>query len=65
MFPNFCGALGFAGWLVMLLSWTGLVAVAVWGITRLFPGPSRPEPPDRPRRQRAEHPSSLVDSGRR
>jgi len=65
MFPNFCGAMGFTGWLVMLVSWTGLVALVVWGITRLFPGPSRPAPPDRLGHRRTKNPSSLVESGRR
>ena len=37
MFPSFCGAMGVAGWLVMLLVWAALIAAVVWGITRLFP----------------------------
>jgi uncharacterized membrane protein len=45
MFPNACGAMGVTGWLLMLLLWAGLVALAVWGIARLFPGrPAHPEP---------------------
>ena len=64
MFPNFCGSMGFAGWLTMLLIWTGLVAVAVWGIARLFPDrPRRAEPPPPP--PQAETPPSLIDSSRR
>jgi hypothetical protein len=64
MYPNFCGAIGLAGWLAMLLTWTGLVAVVVWGVTRLFPGPSGPVPPDRRPGEASEAPPSLVDSGR-
>lgn len=37
MFPSFCGPMGMAGWLLMLLVWAGLVALTVWGIARLFP----------------------------
>jgi hypothetical protein len=42
MFPSFCGAMGVAGWLVMLLVWGALIAAAVWGITRLFPDRTAP-----------------------
>ena len=48
MFPNFCGAMGFAGWLVMLLVWTGLIALVVWAITHLFPDRPDPTPPALP-----------------
>lgn len=42
MFPDSCDALGLAGWTVMLLVWTVLVGLAVWGITWLFPDPPPP-----------------------
>lgn len=52
MFPNYCGVGGYAGWLVMLLLWVGVVALVVWGVARLFPNRSRtdalPPPGDRP-----------------
>ena len=66
MFPVYCGAMGFAGWIVMLLVWAALVALVVWGIARLFP--------DRPRtgastdaggRTAEDSPSEPVESGRR
>ena len=65
MFPVYCGAMGFAGWLVMLLVWAALVGLVVWGIARLFP--------DRPRvggsadargRNVEDSPSEPVDSAR-
>jgi hypothetical protein len=63
MFLDICGATGIAGWLLMLLLWAGLVALAVWGIARLFPDrPARPEPTVT--RQEAA-PPSLIESGRR
>ncbi len=46
MYPNFCGGLGFAGWMAMLVVWTGLVALVVWVVTKLFP--SQPRPPANP-----------------
>jgi hypothetical protein len=51
MFPSFFGVIGVAGWLVMLLVWTGLVALVVWTITRLFPDRPRPTPPAWPQRR--------------
>ncbi|HET8661691.1 MAG TPA: hypothetical protein VFM55_22190 [Micromonosporaceae bacterium] len=54
MFPSFCGAMGFAGWLFMLVFWAGLVALVVWGVARLFPDRSvpveLPRPPSPPPR---------------
>lgn len=48
MFPNYCGAMGFAGWMLMLLLWAGLVFLAVGGIARLFPGSRRGRDPALP-----------------
>ncbi|HET8681361.1 MAG TPA: hypothetical protein VFM54_05755 [Micromonosporaceae bacterium] len=48
MFPSFCGAMGFAGWLLMVVLWAGLVALVVWAVARLFPDrsvPAEPPPP--------------------
>ena len=47
MYPSFCGEMGFAGWLTMLVLWTGLVALVVWVVAKLFPGqaPSPANPP--------------------
>ncbi|MEV0901604.1 hypothetical protein [Actinoplanes sp. NPDC049802] len=42
MVSSFCGAMGVAGWLVMLLVWVALIAAVVWGITRLFPDRADP-----------------------
>lgn len=65
MFPNFCGAIGFAGWLVMLLVWTGLIALVVWAITRLFPDRLHPTPPALPQLRQPDDAPSLTESGRR
>ncbi len=62
MFPHFCGAMGVAGWLVMLLVWTGLIGLVVWAVTRLFPCRPRPAPPQP--RQPDDAPS-LIESARR
>jgi len=64
MFPNFCGAMGFAGWLIMLLVWTALIALMVWGITRLFPDPPRPAPPVLPQARTPDDRRSLIEPGR-
>ena len=37
MFQGFCGAMGPLGWVTMALLWTGLIALVVWAISRLFP----------------------------
>lgn len=37
MFPNYCNAMGPVGWVTTVVVWTTLVALAVWGIDRLFP----------------------------
>ena len=64
MFPSFCGAMGLAGWLVMLLVWGVLIAVAVWGVTRLFP--DRTDTPTPPRQRQGEDVvPPLVDTNRR
>jgi hypothetical protein len=65
MFPNFCGAMGFAGWLVMLVVWTGVVALVVWTITRLLPDRPTPAPPEPPQPRQADAAPSLMESGRR
>jgi hypothetical protein len=65
MFPNFCGAMGFAGWLAMLVVWAGLVALMVWGIARLFPDRPGPAEPTVPLRRQPDAPPSLIESGRR
>jgi hypothetical protein len=49
MFPNFCGAMGLAGWLVVVVVWTAVVAVVVWAITRLFPDQRHVRPGHRDR----------------
>ncbi|MFI7544825.1 hypothetical protein [Actinoplanes sp. NPDC049599] len=54
MVPSFCGAMGLAGWLVMLLVWTALIAAVVWGITRLFPDRKQATAPTPPRRRERE-----------
>lgn len=66
MLPNYCGAMGFAGWLVMLLVWTALVSSAVWGISRLFPGRTHVQGPAVARGGRGEDvPDVPVESRRR
>jgi hypothetical protein len=65
MFPNFCGAMGVAGWLVMLLVWTGLIALVVWAITRLFPGRPSPNPPQLLQPRQPDDAASPIKSGRR
>ncbi len=65
MFPNVCGAMGLTGWLVMLLVWTGLIALVVWAITRLFPDPPGPTPPQLPQPRQPDDAASLIKSGRR
>jgi hypothetical protein len=37
VFSGLCGPMGFTGWLVMVAVWTGLIALVVWTIARLFP----------------------------
>ena len=66
MLPTYCGAMGYVGWLVMLLVWTVLVSLAIWGITRLFPDRPRLHDPDTPRDRHGEDvPEVPVESGRR
>ena len=65
MFPDFYGAMGFAGWLVMLLVWTVLIALVVWGITRLFPRGRHPAPPVPPQARKPDDRRSLIEPGRR
>lgn len=69
MLPSFCGAMGTAGWLVMLLMWGALIAVVVWAITRLFPDRTTPTPPPPqpppppPQSDKAAEP--IISTGRR
>lgn len=66
MFPNYCTAMGLAGWLLMLLIWSGLVFLAVCGIARLFPDKRRGTDPALPPAGGSEDPpNSIVESGRR
>lgn len=65
MWPTFCGLLGVAGWLVMLVLWAGVIATVVWGIARLFPDRTGPVVPPQPDGMGEDAPSSLVDSGQR
>lgn len=37
-----CGQMGAGGWLSMIVFWIVVVAVVVWGVSRLFP--AQPEP---------------------
>jgi hypothetical protein len=63
MFPTFCGAIGLAGWLVMLLVWVGLVSLMVWGIARLFPDHPRTTGPAVSKAHNPDDaPKSLVES---
>ena len=64
MFPNFCGPMGFAGWLVMLLVWTAVIALVVWGITRLFPDRPHPAPPALAQPRQSDEAPWLIESGR-
>jgi hypothetical protein len=45
MFGGVCGPLGWTGWVVMAVVWTGLIALVVWAIARLFPQRPTPPPP--------------------
>ena len=45
MFGGLCGPIGLTGWLVMGVVWTGVTAVVVWAIARLFPERPPPAPP--------------------
>jgi H+/Cl- antiporter ClcA len=65
MVSSFCGAMGVAGWLIMLLLWGGLIAAVVWGVSRLFPdraGATVPAPPRQRHGEDAEAP--LAESHR-
>ena len=49
MFGGFCSAMGPLGWVAMALLWTGLIALVVWAISRLFPEHIRTaQPPPTP-----------------
>ena len=38
---GFCGAMGVAGWALMVGVWLAVLAVAVWAVSRLFPSARR------------------------
>jgi hypothetical protein len=40
-----CGPMGLTGWVVTWTVWTGLIALVVWTIARLFPERAAPGPP--------------------
>lgn len=66
MFPSFCGAMGVAGWLIMLLVWAALIAALVWGITRLLPDRADTAVPTPPhQRPGGDVEPPLVESHRR
>jgi hypothetical protein len=54
MVSSFCGAMGVAGWLIMLLAWAALIAAVVWGIARLFPDRPDATVPAPPRQRPSE-----------
>ena len=54
MVSSFCGAMGVAGWLIMLLAWAALIAAVVWGIARLFPDRADATVPAPPRQRHGE-----------
>jgi hypothetical protein len=64
MFPSFCGAMGAAGWLVMLLVWGVLIAAVVWGIARLFPDRTDATVPEPRQRHGEDVEAPLVESHR-
>jgi hypothetical protein len=65
MVPNFYGAMGLSGWLVMLLAWAALIATVVWAITRLFPDGNEATVPAPPQpRQGEDVVPPLVESTR-
>ena len=38
MFTNsWCGGMGIAGWLAMLVFWATFLGLAIWAVTRMFP----------------------------
>ncbi|MEU7872201.1 hypothetical protein [Dactylosporangium sp. NPDC049140] len=55
MFPAYCSALGLTGWLLMLGLWVAVVALVVWGVTRLFPDRRRTGPPPSPAADERSH----------
>ncbi|WP_432825995.1 hypothetical protein [Dactylosporangium sp. CA-092794] len=63
MIPAYCSALGLAGWLLMLAFWVAVVALVVWGVTRLFPDRPRTGPPPPPADDQSQRPAA-TSSGR-
>ncbi|GAA0458228.1 hypothetical protein Aca07nite_64500 [Actinoplanes capillaceus] len=55
MVPSFYSATGAAGWLIMLLAWVALIAMAVWGIKRLFPDRNQTTAPTSPQHHQSEN----------
>lgn len=45
MYGTWCSGMGLGGWIVMIGLWAGLIAVAVWAVTRLFPTGQTQQPP--------------------
>lgn len=38
---GYCGSMGLSGWLLMVGFWGGLIALALWAVSRLFPATNR------------------------
>ena len=38
-----CGQMGAGGWLAMIAFWVVVVAIVVWGVSRLFPAQTEPD----------------------
>ena len=45
MFNSFCGGMGVAGWVVMVLFWGTFIGLAVWAISRLVVSPRAVDEP--------------------
>ncbi|HEX5995145.1 MAG TPA: hypothetical protein VFY84_08410, partial [Jiangellales bacterium] len=59
MFGALCGPMGLTGWVVMAAVWTGLIALVVWSIARLFPQRLAATPPP----EAVDRPEPEVTSG--
>ena len=62
MFSGLCGPMGVTGWLVMAALWTGLIALVVWAIARLFPQGPSPAPPSEDSQESVARPSDGAHS---